>query len=55
MCRLTEESMRWLEMQGKYDKVANILKNIAKINNKQLPEFCTNTELEVMFLIFQRI
>lgn len=35
--RLTEESMMWLETQGKQDKVAETLKKIAKINKKPLP------------------
>ncbi|XP_050436083.1 solute carrier family 22 member 4-like [Adelges cooleyi] len=42
---LTEESMRWLEMQGKKDKVIKILHNIAKTNKKHLPDL-SNMQLE---------
>ncbi|XP_050537515.1 solute carrier family 22 member 21-like isoform X2 [Daktulosphaira vitifoliae] len=42
---LTEESMRWLDTQGKKDQVVKILKKIAKFNNKPLPDL-TDLQLE---------
>ncbi|VVC31718.1 Hypothetical protein CINCED_3A010671 [Cinara cedri] len=41
---LTEESMRWLETQGKHDKVINTLKNIANTNKKPMPELPHDTQ-----------
>ncbi|XP_025418680.1 solute carrier family 22 member 5-like, partial [Sipha flava] len=34
---LTEESMRWLETQGKHDRVINALNKIAIVNKKPMP------------------
>uniref|UniRef100_A0A2S2PNW3 Solute carrier family 22 member 4 n=1 Tax=Schizaphis graminum TaxID=13262 RepID=A0A2S2PNW3_SCHGA len=45
---LTEESMRWLESQGKHDKVINTLKKIAAANNKPFPDLHTNTQTQSM-------
>jgi hypothetical protein len=47
--RLTEESMRWLESQGKHDKVINTLKKIAVANKKPFPDLHTNTQTQVIF------
>jgi len=47
--RLTEESMRWLESQGKHDKVINTLKKIAAANKKPFPDLHTNTQTQVIF------
>jgi len=52
-CRLTEESMRWLEIQGKHDKVLNELKKIANVNKKPLPDFRPDAEAAVIFLLFK--
>ncbi|KAL4107873.1 hypothetical protein QTP88_018153 [Uroleucon formosanum] len=41
---LTEESMRWLESQGKHDKVINALKKIATVNKKPFPDLPTNAQ-----------
>lgn len=38
--------MRWLETQGKHDKVINTLKTIAQTNNKPMPEFPLNITQE---------
>lgn len=46
--RLTEESMRWLEIQGKHDKVVNALKKIAAANKKDLPNPESQIKKEVM-------
>lgn len=35
--------MRWLETQGKHDKVINTLKNIANTNKKPMPDLSPNT------------
>jgi len=48
MYRLTEESMRWLEMQGKHDKVIDVLKRIAGINKKSLPTLRPDEQIEVI-------
>lgn len=48
-CRLTEESMRWQEMQGKHDGVLNTLKRIARVNKKTLPDLSTATQIEVTY------
>ncbi|XP_060853178.1 solute carrier family 22 member 4-like [Rhopalosiphum padi] len=45
---LTEESMRWLESQGKHDKVINTLKKIAAANKKPFPDLHTNTQTQSM-------
>ncbi|XP_025207592.1 solute carrier family 22 member 5-like [Melanaphis sacchari] len=45
---LMEESMRWLEMQGKHDRVINVLKRIAGINKKSLPVLPSNTQMETI-------
>jgi hypothetical protein len=37
LSRLTEESMRWLETQGKHDRVINALNKIAIVNKKPMP------------------
>lgn len=47
--RLTEESMRWLEMQGKHEQVLETLKKIAKTNKKTLPQLSLNIQSEVLF------
>lgn len=46
--RLTEESMRWLESQGKHDKVIHTLKKIATANKKPFPDLPTNTQVKVI-------
>lgn len=43
--------MRWLEMQGKHDRVINTLKKIATTNNKPMPDLPPNTQTEVIFKI----
>ncbi|KAL5236445.1 hypothetical protein ACI65C_003855 [Semiaphis heraclei] len=43
---LTEESMRWLESQGKHDKVIHTLKKIATANKKPFPDLPTNTQVK---------
>lgn len=43
---LTEESMRWLESQGKHDQVINALKKIAAVNKKPFPDLPTNTQVQ---------
>lgn len=41
--------MRWLETQGKHDKVIGALKKIASMNKKPLPDIPpTNTQTEVI-------
>ncbi|XP_027842262.1 solute carrier family 22 member 21-like [Aphis gossypii] len=45
---LTEESMRWLESQGKHDKVINTLKKIAAVNNKPFPNLNINNQTQSM-------
>lgn len=44
--RLTEESMKWLETQGKHDKVIDVLTKISTVNNKPLPDLSLNTQTE---------
>jgi len=46
--RLTEESMRWLEMQGKHDRVIDVLKRIAGVNKKSLPVLHPDAQIEVI-------
>lgn len=46
--RLTEESMRWLEMQGQHNRVIDVLKKIAASNKKSLTESHLKTEIEVL-------
>lgn len=55
MYRLTEESMRWLEIQGKHDKVVDTLKKIAATNKKVLPnpEPQIKKEVTIINLMFQ--
>ncbi|VVC40729.1 Hypothetical protein CINCED_3A009126 [Cinara cedri] len=43
---LLEESMRWLEMKGKHDQVLNVLKNIATMNKKAMPEPPQNVQMK---------
>ncbi|XP_025207596.1 solute carrier family 22 member 21-like [Melanaphis sacchari] len=45
---LTEESMKWLESQGKHDKVINTLKKIAAVNKKPFPNLHLNTQTQSM-------
>lgn len=52
MYRLSEESMRWLELQGKHDQVISVLKKIAIINKKTLPDLPTNVHIEVNCLSY---
>jgi len=40
--------MRWLEMQGKHDRVIDVLKRIAGINKKSLPVLRPNAQIEVI-------
>lgn len=41
--------MRWLETQGKHDKVIGALKKIANMNKKPLPDIPSiNTQTEVI-------
>jgi len=40
--------MRWLESQGKHDKVINALKKIAAVNKKPFPDLPTNTHVQVI-------
>jgi len=40
--------MRWLESQGKHDKVINALKKIAAVNKKPFPDLPTNTQVQVI-------
>lgn len=47
--RLTEESMRWLETQGKHDKVVDVITKIATVNNKTLPNLNSDTQKEVKY------
>lgn len=50
--------MRWLEMQGKHDKVIKALKKIATTNKKSLPDLPTNTPTEVklkIIILFRHI
>lgn len=42
--------MRWLEIQGRHDKVIDELKKIANINKRPLPDFCSNTQVEVLYI-----
>lgn len=42
--------MRWLEMQDKHDQVVNVLKRIATVNKKDLPNLENNIKLEVINL-----
>lgn len=51
VCRLIEESMRWLEMRGKHDRVLNVLTKIATTNKKPMPEIQLNTQTKVIFKI----
>jgi len=39
--------MRWLEMQGKHDRVIDVLKRIAGINKKSLPVLPSSEQMEV--------
>lgn len=41
--------MRWLEMQGKHDRVVDVLKRIAGINKKSLPALHPDAQTEVIF------
>jgi len=41
--------MRWLESQGKHDKVINTLKKIAAVNNKPFPNLNINNQTQVIF------
>ncbi|VVC31714.1 Hypothetical protein CINCED_3A024130 [Cinara cedri] len=43
---LAEESMRWMEMQGKHDKVISVLKKIATVNKKTLLDLPSDTQME---------
>lgn len=38
LCRPVPESARWLILNGKKDQVLEVLKRIARINKRQLPE-----------------
>lgn len=39
-CRVLPESPRWLLSQGRYKEAEKILKTMARVNNKSLPENC---------------
>lgn len=45
--RLTDESIRWLEMKGKHDRMVDVLERIASFNKKTLPVLHSNSQLEV--------
>lgn len=47
--RVTDESMRWLQMQGKHDRVIGVLKRIAGINKKSLPIMNMDVQIPVIF------
>lgn len=47
--------MRWLESQGKHDKVINALKKIATVNKKPFPDLPTNAQGQVILFKTQLI
>lgn len=47
--RITDESMRWLQMQGKHDRVVGVLKRIAGMNKKSLPIMNVDVQIQVIF------
>jgi hypothetical protein len=48
MCRLTDESMRWLEMRGRHDEVIGVLEKIATMNKKPLADLPRAPPLKVI-------
>ena len=52
MNSILPESIRWLRVQSKYDQATKIMRTMARINKKQVPEKVFEVTEEVLIIIY---